>query len=497
MWCKGNNFSGKYTKFVGLLKKFNYYGTHLQCPAAERDLYRAHGRHPAGSTARGTRGRRIRCHDRPALPPDAGSLRYGADRPRGEYKDPANRRIDLPPLHRTGRRPVDFRAGDRGRYRDRRDGFRRRDLHARPRFRLRLDDPAGAGRRQRGRQERRECRRIQRIWRGRFRSPVRGLRPRDAAHALRPGVPRRAGRSRQGGRHRRCRPFRAYRSHDFRRPAFRHRPAYGCRFGVDPREGRYRRTRRARVGRPPQAQPPAYAGARHREMYQPSEPRRGRGGGHGADRRCLGEARCTGGEDRDRIAGVLKKLGFDLTPPVDVKRLLEGGGQGQEERRRYAAYRGAGRHRRLRRAPDVARRVCGAVCVTRSVNYRAVKTPGRKPGVFIARYPSGTIPRSASGVFRYRRPNRRWAAVRRRSIAARATAGATVHNSLGSNGFGNQVVAAEFEFFERIGPQHHCRYRFLGQLGERMCRGKFHRFVDLRGPDIERPAEDGETPARC
>ena len=28
-------------------------------------------------------------------------------------------------------------------------------------------------------------------------------------------------------------------------------------------------------------------------------------------------------EDRDRIAGVLKKLGFDLTPPVDVKRLLK------------------------------------------------------------------------------------------------------------------------------------------------------------------------------
>lgn len=46
----------------------------------------------------------------------------------------------------------------------------------------------------------------------------------------------------KAGRHRRCRPFRAYRSHAFRRPAFRHRPAYGCRFGVDPREGRYRRT---------------------------------------------------------------------------------------------------------------------------------------------------------------------------------------------------------------------------------------------------------------
>ena len=28
-------------------------------------------------------------------------------------------------------------------------------------------------------------------------------------------------------------------------------------------------------------------------------------------------------EDRDRITGVLKKLGFDLTPPVDVKRLLK------------------------------------------------------------------------------------------------------------------------------------------------------------------------------
>ena len=34
-------------------------------------------------------------------------------------------------------------------------------------------------------------------------------------------------------------------------------------------------------------------------------------------------------------------------------------------------------------------------------------------GPFIARYPSGTISRSASGVFPCRRPNRRWAAVRR------------------------------------------------------------------------------------
>ena len=79
----------------------------------------------------------------------------------------------------------------------------------------------------------------------------------------------------------RCRPLRADRSHDFRRPAFRYRPAYGCRLGVDPREGRHCRTRRARVGRPPQAQPRAYAGARHREVYQPPEPRRGRGGGNG------------------------------------------------------------------------------------------------------------------------------------------------------------------------------------------------------------------------
>ena len=61
----------------------------------------------------------------------------------------------------------------------------------------------------------------------------------------------------------------------------------------------------------------------HREVYQPPEPRRGRGGGHGADRRCSVKLGVLTAEDRDRIAGVLKKLGFDLTPPVDVKRLLK------------------------------------------------------------------------------------------------------------------------------------------------------------------------------
>ena len=93
----------------------------------------------------------------------------------------------------------------------------------------------------------------------------------------------RACRGRQGGRHRRRRPFRPDRSHvSFDALRCRHRPAYGCCFGRGPRQGRYRRTRRARVGRPPQAQPRAYAGPRHREVLEPDEPRRGRGRRHGA-----------------------------------------------------------------------------------------------------------------------------------------------------------------------------------------------------------------------
>ena len=103
---------------------------------------------------------------------------------------------------------------------------------------------------------------------GTFSQPqVRDLRPRDAAHALRtgssaPGWPKSSRRPSS--------PMptssRRIEATTFDDAAFRYRPAYGCRLGVDPREGRHCRTRRARVGRPPQAQPRAYAGARHREV---------------------------------------------------------------------------------------------------------------------------------------------------------------------------------------------------------------------------------------
>ncbi len=56
--------------------------------------------------------------------------------------------------------------------------------------------------------------------------------------------------------------------------------------------------------------------------------------------------------DCDRIVNVLTALGFDLTPPVEVKRLLKEVGKDKKKRRRHAADRPAGRDRRLRGAAD-------------------------------------------------------------------------------------------------------------------------------------------------
>ena len=75
----------------------------------------------------------------------------------------------------------------------------------------------------------------------------------------------------------------------------------------------------------------AYAGARHREVYQPPEPRRGRGGGHGADRRCLGEARRTdGGRPRPDRRGA-EKTGVRPHAARRCEAAAQRGGQGQEE----------------------------------------------------------------------------------------------------------------------------------------------------------------------
>ena len=267
MCCKGNKFSGNYTKFAcfsKFLKKLNN-ETCLQRSPAERNFHRPAGRHPLRGAPRRARGGGLRLHDRPAVPFGAGAVRHRADRPGRERQDDADRRDDLPPFHRAGRGPFDLRAGGRGRHRHRRGGIRRIDLHARREIRIRLDDAAGAGRRFGGRQERRERRRLQEHGRDLHAAAVRHLRPRAAAHAARAGVPGRAGRGGQGGDHRRRRSVRAYRADDLRGAAHGYRSVVGRRFGGDPRQGRHRRARRTRVGRPPQAEPRAHAGACHRE----------------------------------------------------------------------------------------------------------------------------------------------------------------------------------------------------------------------------------------
>ena len=103
------------------------------------------------------------------------------DRRQGTCQQPGFRQCARTYRHRSGRKQQDFRQARRGlppapphggrpehlhrrygrRHRDRRGGFRRGDLHARTVVRIRLDHLAGAGGRQCGRQERRECGRVQ------------------------------------------------------------------------------------------------------------------------------------------------------------------------------------------------------------------------------------------------------------------------------------------------------------------------------------------------
>ena len=90
----------------------------------------------------------------------------------------------------------------------------------------------------------------------------------------------------------------------------------------------------------------------HREGLQPHEPRRGRGGGNGADRRGGGEAGCA---DAGRLRPDRECAdGAGLRPDAarGGETPAERGRQGQEKRRRHAADRPAGRDRRLRGAAD-------------------------------------------------------------------------------------------------------------------------------------------------
>ena len=221
-------------------------------------------------------------------------------------------------LHRTGRRPVDFRAGDRGRYRDRRDGFRRRDLHARPRFRLRLDDPAGAGRRQRGRQERRECRRIQEYGGDVFAAPVRGLRT-LSDREFRAGLAEvvKAAVIADAGLFARIEAttFDALRSDtDLLTDAVS--ASIRVKADIVERDERESGDRRK-----------LNLGHTLAHAIEKCTNRLNHGEAVAVGTALIADASVKLGvlaaEDRDRIAGVLKKLGFDLTPPVDVKRLLK------------------------------------------------------------------------------------------------------------------------------------------------------------------------------
>ena len=87
------------------------------------------------------------------------------------------------------------------------------------------------------------------------------------------------------------------------------------------------------AGGPAQAQPRTYAGARHREALGRHEPRRGRGRGRRSRPMRAVRLGVLAPADRDRIRGLLARLGFDLTPPVPVTRLLQEVGKTRRARR--------------------------------------------------------------------------------------------------------------------------------------------------------------------
>ena len=76
------------------------------------------------------------------------------------------------------------------------------------------------------------------------------------------------------------------------------------------------------------------------------------------------------------------------------------------------------------------------------------------------------------------------------SIAALATAGATVHRTLGIERLGDQVVGPELEPLQVVCPEHRVGDRLLGQVGQGPGGGDLHPLGDGPSPDVERSPED-------
>ena len=81
------------------------------------------------------------------------------------------------------------------------------------------------------------------------------------------------------------------------------------------------------------------------------------------------------------------------------------------------------------------------------------------------------------------------------STAARATAVRNRGQQTRIERLGYQIIPSELHLLDPVGLQHRSRNRFARQVGQGVSRGEFHRLVDLRGPHVERPAEDVGKPS--
>ena len=206
------------------------------------------------------------------------------------------------------------------------------------------------------------------------------------------------------------------------------------------------------------------------KCYQPDESWRSGGRRHGPDRRRRGEA---GRSDclptATGSSNVLEKLGFDLTPPVDVKRLLKEVGKDKK-------------------SEDGMLRIVLPVgigdCEVRPMPHCRVSPRSLRDRASTTHHPYNRKTPLDGGVFSIYDT----LSVKSRScVLSFSDVGVPVGDGLprdarfdrgachgGRHGaeqprverFGNQVVAAEFEFCPAHRRAVPCRYRLLGQFGQ-------------------------------